>query len=69
MAHLFEALRKMREFSKFDLGPEIGDAQTPNSAMTSHGKNCGKKSFSNIGNMYIFGKPCISGIRKNINQA
>jgi hypothetical protein len=30
-------------------------------------KNCGEKSFSNLGNMHIFGKPCISGIRKYIN--
>jgi hypothetical protein len=53
---------------KFDLEPEIGDAQAADGAMTSHGKNLGKKSFSNLGNMHIFGKPCISGIRKYINQ-
>jgi hypothetical protein len=50
---------------KFDLEPEIGDAQAADGAMMSHGKNCGKKSFSNLGT--IFGKPCISGIRKYIN--
>jgi hypothetical protein len=54
---------------KFDVEPEIGDAQAANGAMTSHGKNRGEKSFSNLGNMYIFGKPCILGIRKYINQA
>jgi hypothetical protein len=54
-----------KEFLKFDLGPEIGDAQAADVAMTSRGKNY----FSNLGNMHIFGKPCISGIRKYINQA
>jgi hypothetical protein len=29
------------------------------------GKIAGK-SFSNLGNMHIFGKPCISGIRKYV---
>jgi hypothetical protein len=53
---------------KFNLGPEIADAQAADGAMTSHGKK-GDKSFSNLGNMHIFGKPCISGIRKYINQA
>jgi hypothetical protein len=68
MAHLFDVLRKIsREFSKFDLGPEIGDAQAADGATTSHGKNRGEKSFSNLGNMHIFGKPCISGILKCIN--
>ena len=57
------------EFLKFDLKPEIGDAQAADGAMTSHRKNRGKKSFSNLGSMHIFGKPCISGIRKYINQA
>jgi hypothetical protein len=42
---------------KFDLGPEIGDAQAADGAMTSHGKNCGKKSFSNPGNMHILESP------------
>jgi len=32
-------------------------------------KNRGEKSFLNLGNMHIFGKPCISEIRKYINQA
>jgi hypothetical protein len=58
-----------REFSKFDPGPEIGDAQAADGAMMSHGKNRGKKSFLNLGNMHNFGEPCISGIRKYINQA
>jgi hypothetical protein len=53
---------------KLDLGPEIGDAQAANGAMTSHGKNREKKSFPNLGNIYIFGKPCISGIRKYIDK-
>jgi hypothetical protein len=44
-------------------------AQAADGAITSHGKNCGKKGFSNLGNIHIFGKPCISGIRKYINQA
>jgi hypothetical protein len=29
----------------------------------------GKKGFSNLGSMHIFGKPSISGIRKHTNQA
>jgi hypothetical protein len=29
----------------------------------------GEKGFSNLGNMHNFEKPCISGIRKYINQA
>jgi hypothetical protein len=33
------------EFSKFDVGPEIGDAQAADGAMTSHEKNRGKKVF------------------------
>jgi hypothetical protein len=57
MAHLFDVIGK------------IGDAQAANGAMTSHRKNCYKKSFPNLGSMHIFGKPCISGIRKYINQA
>jgi hypothetical protein len=43
-----------REFSKFDPGPEIGDAQAADGAMMSHGKNCGKKSFLNLGNKHNF---------------
>jgi hypothetical protein len=43
MAHLFDVLRKITEFSKFYLGPEIGDAQAADGALTSHGKNCGQK--------------------------
>jgi hypothetical protein len=58
-----------REFSKFELGLEIGDPQAAGGAMTSHGKNRRKKSFSNLGNMHIFRKPHISGIRKYIKQA
>jgi hypothetical protein len=54
---------------RFDLEPEMGDAHAADGAMTSHGKKCGKISFSNLGNMYIFGKPCISGIRKYINNS
>jgi hypothetical protein len=53
----------------FDPGPDIGDAQAVDGAMTSHGKNRGEKRFSNLGIMHNFGKPCISGIRKYINQA
>jgi hypothetical protein len=30
---------------KFDPGPEIGDTQAADGAMTSHGKNHGKKFF------------------------
>jgi hypothetical protein len=41
---------------KFDLEPEIGDAQAADGAMMLHGKN--------LDNMHIFGKPFISGIRK-----
>jgi hypothetical protein len=33
----------------------MGDAQAADGAMTSHGKSSGKKSFSNLGNMHIFG--------------
>jgi hypothetical protein len=70
MAHLLDVCRKItREFSKFDPGPEIGDAQAADGAMTSHEKNRGNKSFSNLGNMHNFIKPCISGTRKYINQA
>jgi hypothetical protein len=32
-------------FLKFDLEPEIGDAQAADGAMTSHGKNRSKKVF------------------------
>jgi hypothetical protein len=39
---------------EFDLDEEIGDAQAADGAVTSHGKNRGKKSFSNLGNMHIF---------------
>jgi uncharacterized protein with PIN domain len=46
-------------FSKFDSEPEIGDAQAADGAMMSYGKNRGKKSFLNLGNMNNFGKPCI----------
>jgi hypothetical protein len=54
---------------KFNLRPEIVDAQAANGAMTSYEKNRRKRSFSNLDNMHIFGKPGISGIRNYINQA
>jgi hypothetical protein len=46
MAHLWDALRKITKgISKFDLGPEIGDAQAADGAMMSHEKNAEKKVF------------------------
>jgi hypothetical protein len=43
---LVDVLRKIaREFSKFDLRPEIGDGQAAVGAMTPHGKNRGKFFF------------------------
>jgi hypothetical protein len=63
MAHLFDVIRMLLKFSKFDRGPEIGDAQAADGAMTPQGK----KSFSDLRNMHIFGKPYISGILKYIN--
>jgi hypothetical protein len=59
--------KQPKEFLEFNPGPEIGDAQAADGAMTSHWKNCGENFFSHLGNMHIFGKPYISVIRKFIN--
>jgi hypothetical protein len=58
-----------REFLKFDLGPEIGNARTADGAMTSHGKNRGRKSVSNLGTGASHDQTDAQGSKKSTFQA